>query len=816
MSTAIDNYIKKVTEEVKSHIQNDFNLNNIAFKNFSSFDYINFYLIYKYILNEEKDDFFISIPEDEYRPNFFASIFHSVVLIKLFQNYFYHNNHKPILQTNDLVYGKIGKENRILIVKGVGPDTLRIHLRFPKKNENGAVNTLIPFKNQTKINPNLTNGRNTVKYINAYKEFLNENFGVNFPFITDFSKRTLVIADTKFFKENDSLPVNYTNKKGKNKNELPFFNYLIECCNDFKTAKNYLFDKDYSFDEVVIIGDTKYRECFIELLQESKWKGKAKNIIIIGTNEPSNEYTFKKWLWSNQEIRLSNNENLKIISKEVVKFESLQDVLNKFSTLIEKYKTERNINLSFVFRYLNFFYKIIVVDSNISKGMYQGYADRLLHYFSSENFDEELKNNFYKNDIYNPTEINECKENIIQHFKSISNTLQERNPKWETIVRKSRELQKFYLLVEKKSYDIIQNQLQKFRIYNVVLVSDKRIDNKVHYWEKCFNDEFNSEDKIFVIPYLNNYDILNRLYELKGKTIVLCYENIDEIAFDKLIKNKLANENSRISHKDRNSFIKTRFTLKEEYIKPNPLDSLFDLENNFRDKSNTTNEELELPKDKILYEIVFTDGSIEKFESTKGIFLIENGEKIKTTIGEIYEGAKIRFYQNNNPEVFKKILKIFDSEGLLKSFDSYSQSWKTTLMKLLSKYRSIEDLHSKLFDNSNRINLVTFKNYFDKNSSTRFPRIKVLNAIKNHCISTGLDNELIVTDYDKFIVFSKKDHSIRQQAGRLLGSDLLDYVSSDKTEKSDALTKLNDEIIEKLIETIVEKVIKQKKISNEE
>ena len=96
-----------------------------------------------YILNEEKDDFFISIPEDEYRPNFFASIFQSLVLIKLFQNYFYHNNYKPILRTNDLVYGKIGKENRILIIKGVGPDTLRIHLKFPKKNENGAVDMQI-------------------------------------------------------------------------------------------------------------------------------------------------------------------------------------------------------------------------------------------------------------------------------------------------------------------------------------------------------------------------------------------------------------------------------------------------------------------------------------------------------------------------------------------------------------------------------------------------------------------------------------------------------------------------------------------------
>ncbi|MFV8323920.1 hypothetical protein [Flavobacterium sp. LS2R12] len=812
----INSYLAELASEVKSNIQNDFNINNVAFKNFSSFDYSNFYLIYKYILNEVKEDFFISIPEDVYRPKFFASIFQSLVLIKLFQNYFYHNNHRPLLQTGDLVYGKIKNENRILLIKGVGPEKLRVNYKFPVGIEKRAENMVIDFKNQTKINPNLTNGRNTVKYIDTYKEFLNENFGSNFPFITNFSKRSLVIADTKFFKENDSLPVNYTNKKGKNKNELPFFNYLIECCNDFNTAKKYLLDNEHTFDEIVVIGDTKYRECFIDILQECKWKGKVNNVIIIGTNEPSTEHAFKKWLWSNQEIRIANNENYKIISKEVVKFENLYNELINFSSLIEKYKTEKSINLTFVLKYLNFFYKIIVTDSNISKGIYQEYADRLLHYFSGDSFEEDLKNNFYKNDIYDPSQINKCKGNIILHFKSIAAILQERNPKWEVIVRKSRELQKFYLLVEKKSYDIIKNQLQKNRINNVVLVSDKRIDNKILYWEKCFNDEFNTENKIFVIPYLNNYDVLNRLYELKGKTIVLCYEYIDEIAFDKLIKKKLADEDSRITHCDRNSFITTKYCLKEEPSKHNPLDSLFDLDVNLRDKSNTSNEELELPKDKILYDILFSDGSTEKFESTKGIFLIENNEQIKTTIGEIYLGAKIRFYQNNNPEVFKKILKIFDSEGLLKSFDSYSESWRITLKKLFVNHNSIETLHSKIFDTSNKINLGTFKNYFDNNSSTRFPRIKVLNAIKNHCERIGLINELIVTDYDKFVVYSKKDHSIRQQAGRLLGSDLLDYIASNKTEKSDALKKLNDEIIEQLIDTIVEKVIKQKIISNEE
>lgn len=808
-------YISEVTKEVKSNIHNDFNFNNVAFKDFSSFDFINFYLIYKYILNEEKEDFFISIPEDEYRPKFFASIFHSLVLIKLFQNYFYHKKHKPILKKNDLVYGKIGRENRILVIKAVGCEELRVNYKFPVGKETLAENTTITFKNQTKINPNLSNGSNTAKYINAYQEFLQENFGKEFPFITDFERRTLVIASKDFFNESKYLPIRYTNRNGNVSKDLPFFNYLIECCNDFNTAKKYLLDNEYTFDEIIIIGDTKYRECFVEILQECKWRGKVQNIIAIGTNEPSTEHTFKKWLWSNQEIRIANNESYKIISKEVIKFESLYDDLINLTSLIEKYKREYGINLAFVLRYLNFFYKIIVVDSNISKGIYQEYTDRLLYYFSGESFEEDLSDNFYKNDIYNRNKINECKENIIEHFKSIASTLQERNPKWEVIVRKSRELQKFYLVVEKKSYDIIQNQLKKFHINNVILVSDKRIDNKLLYWDKCFNDGFNTVDKIFVLPYLNNSDILNRLYELKGKTIVLCYEYIDQIAFDKLIKKKLVDDNSRITHKDRNTFIKTKFSLKEDEIKTNPLNSLFDFDLNLNDKKNSLNVELDLPKDKISYDIIFTDGSSEKFESTKGIFLIEDNEQIKTSIGEIFEGAKIRYYQNNNPEVFKKILKIFDTEGLLKSFESYSESWKETLKKLLHKYNTIEILYSKMFDDSNKINLVTFKNYFERNSNTRFPRIKVLNAIKNQCEKIDLINELIVKDYDKFIVYSKKDHSIRQQAGRLLGNDLLEYVASGETEKSDSLKKLNDEIIENLINTIVEKVIKQKKISNE-
>ena len=114
----LQSYINELTLEVKSNIESDFNFNQGIFKDFTSFDYVNFYLIYQYILKDDKKDFFISVPEDEYRPNFFASIFHSLVLIKLFQNYYFYEENKAKLSINDLVYGKLSGKNRILVIKG--------------------------------------------------------------------------------------------------------------------------------------------------------------------------------------------------------------------------------------------------------------------------------------------------------------------------------------------------------------------------------------------------------------------------------------------------------------------------------------------------------------------------------------------------------------------------------------------------------------------------------------------------------------------------------------------------------------------------
>ena len=437
-------------------------------------------------------------------------------------------------------------------------------------------------------------------------------------------------------------------------------------------------------------------------------------------------------------------------------------------------------------------------------------------YFKSEKFKEEINNLFYEQNTYKDDIITECTTRIFEKFNSISNLIQNENKKWKYIKDKAKAFRndKLYLIVEKKSYDFIETQISNNKIYNIVLISDKRIDKDKEYLDKWENDKRNSIKKTYILPYLNNIDLFDSINRLKGTCEVLCYENIDEIIFDKLILKYHQDEKLRIEHTDRNKFFETKFS-SEIILKRREFDDIFNFDFTTKSTKDNSFESIDLPKERVVYNITFTDNSTEKFDSTKGVFLVENNNQIKTSISEITEGATIRFYQNTSSSEFKKIMKLFDTEKLLETFDLYADSWKSTLHKLSEKHNGIEPLFDKLFVEE-KIHFNTFKLYFKENSKTRFPRENTLRIIKNFCINCNFKDELLVQEFDKFIVYSKKDHSIRQQAGRVLSDDLLDYIASNKTDISNSLKKIPKVILDKIVDSIQKKEIQNKKIVEDE
>lgn len=812
MNLQTQDYLNRLNTEIQECYSDEINLRESDFEKYSIFDFVNFHLIYQYILNDasEKNDFFIAIPKVEYRQNFFTSIFNSIVLIKLYQNYF-NERTNPSIEVGNLVYSH--KKKRVYQVQGKRPSGLTLKYQFPKKNEKGAIITFSGHK-LYKINPKLSNGRNTANNIDKYVSYLSNAFGDSFPFITDFKNRTLVIAGKQFFRESKHLPIRYTNKNGRIKNDLPFFNYMIECCNDFNSAQSFLINQNQNFDEVIIIGDAKYREDFDFILQE-KYRDKYKNIIVIGTEKPNSENQFIEWWWSNDEVKIANNEIPNETEKVALTNDNLYSLFKELKSEIQNIKDESKVNLAFLLKYTNFFCRVILVNTNLSKGVFQEYLDRLNHYFQSESFSEELNSLFYEKDIYNPDTIKDYTNRIFIVFSKIANILESENLKWNYIKQKAKDVysKTMYVVIEKKNYDAVSNQIKNEKIYNIELISDKRIDNSKLYLDKWLNDNQNSQKKMVIVPYLNNMELYIKIKAIKGSCEVLCYENLDEISFDNVGHIYNNQEKIKLTHNDRKVFFKTDFNHTTQ-VNKRDLDDVFSFDLNNENFRGNPYEISDLPKERAIYDIQFNDGTNDKFDSTKGVFLIENGEQIKTTIGETYCNATIRFYKNNSKEEFRKILKIFDTEDLLDSFDEYSDSWKQTLKDLTNQYESIEELYEALFS-SCKIHYNTFRNYLNESCDTRFPRTTTMEIIRDFCLKNNRSNNLIVTEFEKFKIYSKKDHSIRQQAGKILGSDLLDYVASNKEEKSDSLSKLPVDILEKLTETIQEKTIIKKTLIDE-
>jgi hypothetical protein len=198
MKRKIKEYLQGLKYEIQAKTK-VFNFEQEQFENFTTFDYVNFYLIYFYSIDEKnKEDFFLSIPEEDERENFYTSIFHSVVLIKLYQNYFNLKKVESQLEKGDLIYTKYSNTHRVFEIKSIANDAIFINFKFPKKNEKGIHNfKLKSSKTYSKINPSIRNNKNTTKHIKSYKDFIFSSFGEDF-FITDFKNRTLVIANKDF------------------------------------------------------------------------------------------------------------------------------------------------------------------------------------------------------------------------------------------------------------------------------------------------------------------------------------------------------------------------------------------------------------------------------------------------------------------------------------------------------------------------------------------------------------------------------------------------------------------------------------------
>lgn len=781
MDKELKQYIHSIIKEVKHSSIDDYNLE--AFSSFEKFDFINFHLLNKHIFENGNKDLFIGFPQHDFREHFFESIFYAVSLVKLFQNYCSYKREEPLLQTGDVIFSNkkiftyLGKQgNQILVRQKFGNDkTNTIH--YLKEAFAIKLDSAFDFQK-----------RKTVECLQGFSDFLNSVFKIkDFPLLTQFTHKTLIISDKKLTKVNEYIPFKYHSKNGTDTYRLPF-DSVIEICNSYTVAESLIESGKINqhFDEIIIIGDAKYRDEVFPNIQNGKWNGYFNSIILIGSNRPSIQHTFRLWNWTKREIIIAHNHEPNEIMGLLVEDEELNTIIRNFDSFLQDCKFRYSLDIQYLLKFTNFFLRQIIGCVQTTNVNFDNYLARVRNHLSSHEF-ESL--------VFSSPRINysnQIKEEIINsafsYFERIAALLMLRNYKWQKIVQLASEGKQLVLLVDGRDYEIVSQQIKKANIRSIKLITtkhgsqltfDKWLDDAGRYLYEAH----------LVIPYLNNQALYNKLLEVRGKVSVLGYKKLDGHILTNLKVKEDAELAKHINHPDRNLFTISKLDVPKKEIDESPFyNNIFELSETSGLSKKYTRDGEPSGED-VFYEITFDNGFTDILLGSKRVIWMDIDSSTDLTIQECFVGAMIKYYKNESRELFNELLRIKDSGNVLGHIEEYAKLWRKALEQLYKQYPNIERLYKVIFQERSPIQLQAFKSYFSPDSKTIFPQSEVLEAIYRTFQRNGYSGNDFTNNYQALKAAASQHISIKVKFGRQLSKLLSE---SNDIDLNELLSEIDD------------------------
>lgn len=801
MNNEIGKYLGEIVTEVENTTISDYNLD--VFKSFEDFDLINFHVLNKHILENGNRDLFIGIPEENYRENFFESVFYAVTLVKLFQNYCSYKQAFPELKSNDIIFTR----NRIYKYLGTRDGRMIVEYKFPKKNEKNS-HSEIPKGIYTKLDETFDfQKRVTVQRLEGYNTFLKTIFrDATFPLMTEFGHKTLIISDKKLTRINENIPFRYYSRNGVDRHSIPV-DTIIEVCNSFTVAETLIQNKEWTstFDEVIIIGDAKYRDQIFPNIQNGKWNGHFKSIILIGTEKPTTQQEFLQWNWSKREIILAHQQEPNTIQSIEVSDERLTTSFKDFHNYVEGLKTTLRIDATHLLRFTNFFLRQIITGYDAIVANEQ-YLQRVKVHLDDKEFDQIVLPKVE----YNRIRKQEIVDNIYKYFEQLSSTNQSENKKWQQILSIARE-QKIFLLVDKRQGEPLRLFLKANEIRNIRLIVNKKLPNLLYFDDFIKDAALNISSATLIVSYLSDPKIFNQLMEVNGTVKILCYEGLDVQIFKNLIAKEENILAKNISHVDRNHFVKAKFKIPEIPI----IQTKF-YKDIFEFKELTTlrsfNSDGEPSNEGIWYELQFDDGTEDILMASKKVSWVVDGQQTEVELEDCNIGFEIKYYKNSDKNAFQELLKLKDGKGLLESINKSSTLWKNALKTLLLQFKSINKVYKEVMNGNNLVAEKSFERYFDKECSTLFPSEKILEAIYNCFRRNRYSGNTFMTNYNAILSDAALHKSVSIKFGhylsRLLSGDLTTSIDEVINEANELPNEVKDKVLSFIkVGTIISKNI---------
>jgi hypothetical protein len=547
----INNYTQQVIANLSKEIDINYGDNNSS--NFIGV--CNHAMWQKMITSTEFNNFQITIPSETALSDFFESTIYAIALTKYAQNCLIDS---PIrnLKVNDRLF--LASKNEIYLYMGI--ENGKVWLR-PLKEGRHADNTYITpnvsvLEKMFLLNDSHNLTCHTVTYFKNY----HNDFASKFPdykALTSFCKKTLIIASKEFVEshpQKQTLPIRYnldTNSK------VPI-EPLIEIVSDFNIAENLLWSENHGIEDVIFIGNAKYKDAFVKAL-EHQANGRIKKIVVVGSQSIAKDYHFTSWHWTFaelQSLRGKTGKNFELYPIENKEITQLKLQLEDFTeNLIVSGVNAEEIK-SVMNRYLNYFLIPVVV--TVENTPFPYFLEELQ--CDESDFDIILDNA--------GIEGNGQKQLLIDILKELNTLLSKVQPKYEAIEKlwNDKNIKVTYVVVKsKRDAQGLSNFIEGKK--GLKVLTHQELKNILRNPQNdLFNEQGNLRRNQFIFPYIHlNHDFQKRtplsfysLYEETlqyGQSIILYYRDIEG---DRLKNIQFFAERQQIqhlTHPDRQMFV---------------------------------------------------------------------------------------------------------------------------------------------------------------------------------------------------------------------------------------------------------------------
>lgn len=803
-------YLKDLIEYSKQTLNQSFNFHK---DNFSTFDTVNSFLIYK-VLDSNRKNILITTPVKDRLNDFLLPTILTTTLPCQRQN----SNEETTFELGDILLSKQDgivstireiSETKVRIlplgkIKRIDLDNpenyISISTKFSSKiREIASRETLIQRNNgyenlRKKIFAEYETYKGIISYFNSKD--------IELP-LKNKNKVIIVASKNEILPKIPScVPYQYVNKSGEVYHDTPFDPLLI-VVNDFNTAKEFFIDKGIAIDTIVFIGDNKYQQS-ISAISKAYRQQKFNHCIFIGTQdiETGEHFEVLKWNWTLPEIKFFNQQQYQNLTPEIISNSELSEATLKFSNFIAE--TEKRydnlINLKRLLKFIRRIYPITAIDN---ENRIRERANEVYVSFESE-AEEVFQDEYYNIDIDYKEDLEQLKsitKNIIHIIKN-SNAKGNwfKNAKDIDYIVVPKSIKKHY---EKEIQNYIETKQKGVRlnsfenIAELLKQSEKNVsgnyaglkDTKIITVSEFFKKEPDGKTHLFLSLYGNGIytDILlQKILSGNHKTKILCYT--EEAKVMQMYLQRFQREDEKELHSVHRELLCGIKYPETPNINIENIDDwikhLIELE---EQRYKRTEEQR--------YEILFEDGSIAKERESRKV-MVEDYEELYKEVHQLKVGDRVRLYQNPDKETLHDILKMTDEKDLFTRVDKVSSLWKEALREYYrSKWNGyeFENFYAELKGNGLSVSSNTVQNWLNPSINVKFPQ-----TLRDVLAIAKTTNNKILNDNIKYLIKLKTEYNGRlNKAGKAFSEEIDHYILT--KEKGKMLEWLSDEHIEQIV-----------------